>query len=204
MNKIKNIVFDIGNVLMSWDPEGIYKSLFKKDDYYSHPLSSIVGSDIWLELDKGTIELNAAIEKLTRRNESCSLEIDIFIRQAPHYINPLTESVECALKYKELGYKIYLLSNFPEYGYKIIRSKFDFFNQFHGEIISWNVKAIKPYKDIYNILLSRYNLDPEATLFIDDLKENITAAEKLNIKGLHLLDGMNLSAELDKIIPETI
>ena len=121
---------------MKWDPEGIYKTLFEKDDYYSHPLSSIVGGEVLLELDKGTIELNAAIDKLSQTHEPYGPEIDKFIREAPYHIHPLTESVKCALKYKELGYQIYLLSNFPEYGYKIIRKKFEFFNQFHGEIIS--------------------------------------------------------------------
>lgn len=200
MSKIKNIVFDIGNVLMEWDPEGIYRTLFGKDDYYNHPLSNIVGGEVWLELDKGTIELDAAIEKLTRMNEPYGHEIDKFIREAPYHIRPLTKSVECALKYKELGYNIFLLSNFPEYGFKIIRNKFDFFNQFHGEIISWNVKAIKPNRDIYDILLSGYNLDPKTTLFIDDSKENITAAEKLNIKGLHLKKDTDLGLELKRII----
>jgi HAD superfamily hydrolase (TIGR01509 family) len=200
MTKIKNLVFDIGNVLMNWDPEGIYNTLFNKDDYFNHPISSIVGGEVWQELDKGTIEMNAAIEKLSRKNEQYSHEIDKFIREAPHHIYPLAESVECALKYKGLGYNIYLLSNFPEYGYKIIRSKFDFFNQFDGEIISWNVNAIKPYRDIYDILLSKYNLKPEATVFIDDLKENIIAAEKLNIKGLHLTKDTDLGFELKRII----
>ena len=200
MSSIKNIVFDIGNVLMDWDPEGIYRTLFGKDDYYSHPLSSIVGGEVWLELDKGTIGLDAAIEKLSKMNKQYGHEIDKFIREAPYHIHPLTESIECALKYKELGYNIFLLSNFPEYGFKIIRSKFDFFNQFHGEIISWDVKAIKPNRDIYDILLSEYNLDPKTTLFIDDLKENITAAEKLNIKGLHLKKDTDLGLELKRII----
>jgi len=200
MSKIKNIVFDIGNVLMKWNPEGIYKTLFDKDDYYDHPLSSIVGGEVWLELDKGTIELNAAIEKLSKLNKPYGHEIDKFIREAPYHIDPLKESVECALKYKELGYNIFLLSNFPEYGYKIIRRKFDFFNQFHGEIISWNVNAIKPNKDIYDILLNKYNLNPETTLFIDDLKENISTAEKLNIKGLHLTKDTDLRLELKRII----
>ena len=200
MTEIRNIVFDIGNVLMKWNPEGIYKNLFGKDDYYNHPLSSIVGGEVWLALDKGTIKLNDAIEKLSRINKPYGHEIDKFIREAPHHIHPLTDSVECALKYKELGYNIYLLSNFPEYGYKIIRNKFDFFNLFNGEIISWNVKAIKPNRDIYDILLTKYNLNPESTLFIDDLKENISAAEKLNIKGLHLTKDTDLKMELKNII----
>ena len=200
MNKIKNIVFDIGNVLVKWDPEGIYRTLFEKDDYYNHPLSKIVGGEVWRELDKGTIELDAAIEKLSRMNEPYGHEIDKFIREAPYHIHPLTDSVDYALKYKKLGCRIYLLSNFPEYGFKIIRNKFDFFDQFHGGIISWEVKAVKPEKKIYEILLEKYNLEPDETIFIDDVEENIKTAENLGIKGLHFLDGMNLSAELDKII----
>ena len=200
MSKIENIVFDIGNVLMKWNPEGIYKTLFDKDDYYDHPLSNIVGGEVWLEMDKGTIELNTAIEKLSELYKPYGREIDKFIREAPHYIYPLTKSVECALKYKENGYNIFLLSNFPEYAFKIIRSKYNFFNQFHGEIISFNVKAIKPNRDIYEILLSEYNLEPENTLFIDDIKENIAAAEKLNIKGLHLTKDTDLNLELKSII----
>ena len=200
MGKIKNIVFDIGNVLMKWDPEGIYRTLFEKNDYYSHPLSKIVGGEVWQALDKGTIELDAAIEKLSDLNKPYGKEIDQFIRQAPEHIQPIPNNVEKALKYKEMGLNIFLLSNFPEYGYKIIRDKFDFFNQFHGEIISWNVNKIKPDQDIYSILLSNYNLDPKATLFIDDLEENISAAEQLNIKGLHLKKDTDLGIELKRII----
>ena len=200
MSKIENIVFDIGNVLLDWDPEGIYRTLFNKDDYSNHPLSSIVGGEVWLELDKGTIELDAAIEKLSKMNEPYGQEIDKFIREAPYHIPPLKNTIDYAIRYKELGCRIYLLSNFPEYGFKIIRSKFDFFNQFHGEIISWNVKAIKPDRNIYDILLSKYNLDPKTTLFIDDSKENITAAENLDIKGLHLKKDTDLGLELKRII----
>lgn len=200
MNQIKNIVFDIGNVLMQWDPEGIFRTLFNKDNYHNHPLSTIVGGEVWLKLDKGTIDLDTAIDKLSTMNKPYGSEIDRFIREAPNHIYPISNTIDYALKYKNKGCKIYLLSNFPEYGYKIIRRKFDFFNQFHGEIISWNVKAIKPNRDIYDILLSTYNLDPEVTLFIDDLKENILAAEKLNIKGLHLRKDTDLGFELKRII----
>jgi HAD superfamily hydrolase (TIGR01509 family) len=199
MSKIQNIVFDIGNVLMNWDPKGIYKNLFGKNDYYDHPLSKIVGGEVWLELDRGTIELDAAIEKLSILNEPYGKEIDKFIREAPEHIHPIMETVDFAIKYKKMGFNIYLLSNFPEYGYKIIRNRFDFFNQFHGAIISWEVKAIKPELEIYNILLKKYQLIPENTLFIDDLEANIRAAEVLGIKGIHFADGTNLPMELEKI-----
>lgn len=200
MSKIRNIIFDIGNVLVDWNPEGIYKTLFNRDDFIEHPLRILPGSRTWLDLDRGTIELEDAIDIFSRDNKAHYKDIGRFLREAPHHIPPLWDSVECAMKYKELGYRIYLLSNFPEYGFKVIQNKFDFFNKFHGGVISWEVKAIKPEKKIYEILLEKYNLNPGESIFIDDVEENIKAAEVMGIKGLHYLYEMNLCLELDKII----
>lgn len=204
MSKIKNIVFDIGKVLMEWDPEGIYRTLFNRDDYNKHPISSMPGGMTWLEFDRGTIGLDDAIDIFSRNNEDHHDDIGKFLKEAPYHIPPMWDSVDCAMKYKNLGYRIYLLSNFPEYGFKIIQNKFSFFDKFHGGVISWEVNAIKPEKKIYEILIEKYNLNPGETIFIDDVAANIKSAEDLGIKGLHFLDGMNLHQELAKIIPITI
>ncbi len=201
MDKIKNIVFDIGKVLIEWDPENIYKTLFNRDDYNKHPLSSMPGGSTWLEFDRGTIDLDEIIDIFSKNNEDYKDDIARFLKEAPHHIPPLWDSVDCAMKYKDLGYKIYLLSNFPEYGFTIIQNKFDFFSNFHGGVISWEVKSIKPEKKIYKILLEKYNLIPGETIFIDDDKENIKSAEDIGIKGIQFLEGMNLCKELDRIIP---
>ena len=203
MSEIKNIVFDIGKVLLDWNPEGIYKTLFNRDDYNKHTLSSIPGGPTWLEFDQGTIGLDDAIDIFAKDNEDHHGDIGKFLREAPHHIPPIWDSVDCAMKYKELGYRIYLLSNFPEYGFKIVQNKFSFFDKFHGSVISWEVKAIKPDKKIYEILLEKYTLNPGETIFIDDAEANIKTAEDLGIKGLHFVDGMNLCMELEKIIPVT-
>ena len=109
MSKIKNIVFDIGNVLIKWDPEEIYRTLFEKNDYYNHPLCKIVGGEVWQQLDKGTIELDAAIEKLSNLNKPYGKEIDKFIREAHEHIQPISNNVENAIKYKEMGFNIFIL-----------------------------------------------------------------------------------------------
>jgi putative hydrolase of the HAD superfamily len=200
MNQVKNLVFDIGRVLVTWNPENIYKTLFRREDFKKHPLSTMPGSPTWLELDRGTIELEDAINIMAKGHKDYHGEIDRFFREAPHHITPIWDSVNCAMKYKELGFRIYLLSNFPKYGFKIIQSKFNFFDKFHGKVISCDVKTIKPEKAIYEKLLNTYSIEPNETIFIDDMEVNIKSAEDIGIKGLHFTKGMDLCMELTKIL----
>lgn len=197
--EIKNLIFDIGNVLLKWDPEGIYTTLFGRKDFYNHPLSVIIGGEIWLELDQGLINLDEGIKKATMGNEDYREEIERFFREAPYHFYPIEETLNQALRYKKLGYKIFLLSNFHKYGYGILKERFPFFDNFDGGVISFEVKLNKPDRRIYDSLLLKYNLDPSESLFIDDMEENITAAEELGIQGIHYSSNINLELELGKI-----
>ena len=197
--EIKNIVFDIGNVLLRWEPDKIYTILFNKNDFYDHPLSQIVGGPIWLDLDQGLLEFEEGIEKAVRENELFREDIEIFFRNAPYHFYPIQSTVNIALGLKKEGYKIYLLSNFHKYGFGILNKRFPFFDTFDGGVISWEVKLNKPDRRIYEVLLSKYNLDPGETIFIDDMKENIDAAEKLGIKGIHFCSTTDLSLKLENL-----
>lgn len=84
--EIKNIVFDIGNVLLKWDPAGIYQTLFNRNDFSNHPLSEIVGGDIWLKMDQGLLSLNEGIEKSIEGNESYKDDIKKFFLEAPYHM----------------------------------------------------------------------------------------------------------------------
>ena len=196
---VKNIIFDIGNVLLQWEPDKIYFNLFNRKDFYSHPLSKIVGSPIWLDLDQGLLEFEEGIEKAVKGNESFREDIEMFFRNAPYHFYPIQSTVDIALDLKKEGNRIYLLSNFHKYGYGILRERFQFFKTFDGGVISWDVKLNKPDRRIYEMLLSKYDLNPGETIFIDDVKENIIAAEALGIKGIHFNSDINLESELKKL-----
>ena len=201
---IKNMVFDIGNVLLHWEPAEIYKNLFNKEDFDQHPLSTIVGGEIWLDMDQGLLNFEEGIIKAIRGNETFKEEIETFFRKAPYHFYPIQKTVDYALKCKANGYRLFLLSNFHEYGYGILRKRYNFFDNFEGGVISWKVKLNKPDPEIYKILLSKYELDPEETFFIDDTLENIEAAENLGIRGIHFKRGMDLSLELESVISNRI
>lgn len=193
---IKNVVFDIGNVLLRWEPEKIYAALFQRNDFQKHPLSSIVGGELWLDLDRGLFDMEEGIVKASAGNESCRDDIERFFREAPYYFYPIPENVAYAAKLKKAGYSIYLLSNFHKYGFTILKKRFPFFNSFDGGVISWEVKINKPDRRIYEMLLNKYKLKPAETLFIDDMAENVSVAEDLGIKGIHFKDSTDLTLEL--------
>ncbi|MCF6336068.1 MAG: HAD family phosphatase [Spirochaetales bacterium] len=197
---VKNIVFDIGNVLLGWNPSGIYQTLFNRDDFTSHPLSKIVGGEIWLNLDQGLLDFEEGIHQAITGNEEYRGDIEKFFREAPYHLFPIEKSVETAGRYQKKGYKIFLLSNFHKYGYEILGKRFPFFKDVDGGVISWEVKLNKPDIRIYETLLSNYDLKAEETVFIDDMEENIEAAEKLGIRGILFCSCVDLEQELKRKI----
>ncbi|MBI9108867.1 MAG: HAD family phosphatase [Spirochaetales bacterium] len=199
MNDLKNIVFDIGNVLLNWDPRGLYKAIFGKDEFEEHPLMKIIGSNLWLEMDRGTAGIEETIGKLEPYYPDFIDEIGRFIREVASHIKPMEDSFKVARECKERGMSVYLLSNFGEEAYKVIRNRIEDFDIFDGGVISWEVKLLKPDARIYEYLLSKYDLTPSQTLFIDDLAPNIEAAEKLGIKGLHLPVGTDLRCAFEAL-----
>ena len=200
MNELKNVVFDIGNVLLDWDPQGLYKSIFGEDNYDEHPLNQIIGGDYWLEMDRGTAGIDETIDRLEPYYSDSIEDIGRFIREVAYHIEPMEDSFRLARECKDRGLNVYLLSNFGEEAYKTIRDRFDDFSIFDGGVISWEVKSIKPEPLIYQLLLEKYGLVPSETLFIDDTAHNIEAAEKLGIRGLHLPVGTDLRESFEKFL----
>ena len=103
-------------------------------------------------------------------------------------------------KLKEKGYKLYILSNFHREAFLEIERKCEFEKYFDGKVVSYDVKLLKPEKEIYEELLKKYNLNPEETLFIDDTLANTEGAEKLGISTIHLINKEKLKEELEKFL----
>lgn len=198
--KITTVVFDIGNVLLKWDPEKIFKRLFERDDFNSHPLKIVIGNEIWLGMDRGTLSKEEAITLFSKSFPRDSKIIAEFIEAVPDHVEPYPAGIECAKECKNRGLTILLLSNFPEYAYKKVRKKHSFFSIFDGEIISYQVKMLKPEKEIYTTLISNFNLIPGKTLFIDDREENITGAREAGIKGIHFTREIDIRQEVARFL----
>jgi len=180
---IKNIIFDLGNVLLLFDEDEIISHYTNNKDEKEYISKEIIRSKEWDMLDEGTITLADAINNV---NERCHHKYDKLTYTFwttwfnYQYLNKKTYNL---LKYlKCCGYKIYILSNLSIPVYNHFKD-LELFNIVDGKIISSLENKIKPNKDIYELLLNRYNLKAEESIFIDDREKNIEAANELNIKG---------------------
>ena len=195
---IKNIIFDLGNVLVKYSPENFLNKYVKKENQEDFIINIFKSKD-WLELDRGTLSYEDAIEVFTKRvpEEKESIE-KLFRDNISSCISPIEENVEIMRKLKNNGYNVYILSNFHQPAFEYIRENWDFIREFNGDVVSCYYHYIKPEREIYETLLNKYNLTPSETIFIDDVDTNINGAKELGIGGIHLPDYKILSELLKK------
>ena len=191
----KNIIFDLGNVLLSFNPKDYLKSKISEDridDVYK----AIFQSEEWIMLDRGTITEKDAINRIIERNNTYRDDINLAFKDWYDILRPIEEAVEILTKLKKNGYNVYYLSNFHELAFKEVTTKNNFFELFDGGVVSYAEKLIKPEEEIYKLILKRYNLNPRETIFIDDTKLNVDGASKLGIKAIFLEDSKKLRENL--------
>ena len=195
---IKNIIFDLGNVLVKYSPENFLGKYVKSENQEAF-ITNVFKSKDWLELDRGTLSYEDAIEVFTKRvpEEKESIE-KLFRENISSCISPIEENVEIMRKLKNNGYNVYILSNFHQPAFEYIRESWDFIREFNGDVVSCYYHYIKPERNIYETLLNKYNLTPSETIFIDDVDTNINGAKELGIGGIHLPDYKILSELLKK------
>lgn len=193
---IKNIIFDLGNVLLTFYPAKYLAEQGYTEEQTQLLLTKIFRSKEWVQLDRGTITVEEV--KALHAGEDAKL-IHKCLDSFGDMFNPIEENVAILGKLKEKGYNCYILSNFHTGAHAYVANKYPFFEQFDGGIISAHVKLLKPEKEIYDEVLGKHNLVAEESLFIDDTLENIEAAKALGIHGIHLHDPSTLQDELAKL-----
>lgn len=181
----KNIIFDLGNVLLSFNPKDYLKSKIS-EDRIDNVYKAIFQSEEWIMLDRGTITEKDAINRIIERNNTYRDDINLAFKDWYDILRPIEDAVEVLTKLKKNGYNIYYLSNFHELAFKEVTTKNNFFELFDGGVVSYAEKLIKPEEEIYKLILKRYNLNPKETIFIDDTKSNVDGASKLGIKAIFL------------------
>ena len=197
---IKNIIFDLGNVLISFRPSEFFDTKGYPETIKSKILPDIFGSREWLELDNGDISTLEAIDAISLKSSLKREEIAHIFNLRTEMMFPLDENVRLLPELKKQGFKLYFLSNFPIDIFEEIKNGYFFFIYFDGGVISSEVKFSKPDKRIYEILLEKYSLIAEECLFIDDIEINVRAAEGLGMKGLVTYGSEEISKELGAVL----
>ena len=183
---IKNIIFDIGNVILQFDIKEVIPNFTKKESEKQFIKNNIINSPEWLQyslIDTGFISREQAIEIVEDRTNHINDElIEKFWYRYNDYSFINDNVIDIIKELKEKDYKIYLLSNINSHTYNHIKDN-KLFNLVDGYVFSYIEHQVKPYVGIYNTLLERYKLIPQECLFIDDNIKNIKTANELGIQG---------------------
>lgn len=174
---IKNIVFDLGNVLLSWKPDQYFEKSGCDSDTVSLIMKNVFSSPVWSALDNGDITTADAIEQIAQTSSLKSEFIRSLFSLRTEIISPLADNIKVLPRLKKSGFKLYYLSNFPLDFFEEVKNEYDFFDYFDGGIISAAVRYSKPDIRIYRILLDKYQLKAEECFYIDDVDINVRAAE---------------------------
>ena len=195
---IKNIIFDLGNVLLKFKPEEFLLQYTNDEDYIKQFVPKITRSKLWLDLDRGLESLENAERIFVSRYPEEEELISLFFKHWMEMLTPIEENISILLDLSESGYNTYILSNYIKEAFKFVKEKFNFFTLFDGQIISGEENVIKPEKAIYETLLRRYQLIPEESLFIDDVFFFLKPAKKLGISTIWNRPHTDLRKELKK------
>jgi epoxide hydrolase-like predicted phosphatase len=194
---IKNIIFDLGNVLISFRPSEYFNRKNYPENIKDKILSDIFESEEWLQLDNGEITTQEVIDSIASKSTLTKAEIAHIFNLRADLIFPLDQNANLLPELKKQGYKLYFLSNFPADLFEEVTKGYFFFKYFAGGVISADAKFSKPDSRIYKILLEKYSLNPEECLYIDDLEINVKAAEALGMKGLVTKGSLEISEKIE-------
>lgn len=197
---IKNIVFDLGNVLISFRPSEFFDKKGYPENIKTTILADIFASKEWLRLDNGEINTKEAIDAISLKSSLKREEIAHIFNLRKELIFPLDENVRLLPDLKKRGFRLFFLSNFPMDLFEEVKTDYYFFKYFDGGIISAEAKVSKPDINFYIILLKKYSLVPEECLYIDDLEINVRVAESLGMKGLFTFGSTVISKEIENAL----
>lgn len=195
---IKNIILDVGKVLVEWEPRVAMRKLGFDDEAIQVVAETTAESEDWNELDRGAKDDDALLTGFIAKAPEYEEQIRLFWENLGtaiwqyDYVRPWIRSM------KECGYHVYILSNYGHWTYEKTQEALSFLEDVDGAVFSYQVKQIKPNPDIYQTLLEKYQLKAEECVFLDDRQDNIEAACEQGINGIQFTGYEDALVELKK------
>jgi len=194
--KPTTVVFDIGNVLLRWDPRNLYRKLFDDETQMEWFLSTVCTNRWNLEQDKGR-DWDEAVALLVKDYPDHEGPIRAFHERWEETVSGvLEENAALLTRLRQAGIPNYCITNFSAPKFVLAQQKYPFLAGFDGVIVSGDERLLKPEPEIYNLLLSRYGLEAQDCIFIDDSKATVQGARSVGMHAIHCLETTDLAAEL--------
>ena len=194
------VIFDLGNVLLDYNPRRFMGELGIDVKYIDRLMEIFPHSQEWQDLDQNLISDDEFLESALRKEPSLRREILLYHKHWYDHFKAIPENVAAFYEIKEAGAKTYILSNFQKTCFRVMQEHNAFLDDFDGRVISFECRLRKPQPEIYEHIISKYQLDPAHSVFIDDMDVNIEAAKAAGLKtvllpvGGKILDYLTIEA----------
>jgi len=193
------VVFDLGNVLVRWNPRLLYEQLITDADELEQFFDTVITHD-WIRAQDAGRPFDDGIALLAAQFPRYESEIRAFWERWEEMVpGAIDGSVEILAELKERETPVYALTNWSHQTFPIARLRFPFFDWFDGIVVSGEIGMVKPDARIYRHLLGRFGLSAEDCVFIDDSATNVAGAEAVGITGLHFRSPHKLRRELARL-----
>jgi 2-haloacid dehalogenase len=190
------VVFDIGNVLVRWNPRNLFRKTMKDEARMERFLGTALSMD-FVALTDIVADFSKAVAERAKAFPEFARELHLFDERWVETLGePIEENVALLRRLKAAGRPVYAISNFATVKFAIARQMFDFLNEFDDAVISGHVGVMKPDPRIFEILFERVRRRPEELVFVDDSLKNIEAARALGMPAIHFRPDVDLRSEL--------
>ena len=200
MTKIDTIIFDLGAVLIDWNPRHFYRKIFKTEEEITWFLENICTHE-WNEKQDAGRSFEEATEELLQKFPEHEFAIRAWYDRWQETMNgPIQGTVDILKEIRDSKkFRLYALTNWSEQTFPWAMDQFEFLHWFEGIVVSGHEKTRKPFPDFFQILFDRYNVNPANALFIDDSLRNIEGAKAVGLSGIHYQSPEQLKKELGRI-----
>lgn len=194
---INTIIFDLGGVLIDWNPEYVFREVIPDADRRRYFFENICTHEWNVEQDAGR-PVAEATELLVAEFPDWEAEIRAYYGRWEEMLGgPVHETVDLLRELRERGeHRLLALTNWSAETFPVALERYEFLHWFEGIVVSGTEKTRKPFADIYEILIDRYEVNPEEAVFIDDSLTNVEGAEVVGINGIHFQGAAQLRETL--------
>jgi len=194
-----NVVFDIGNVLVHWEPRALYRKIFATEDEVEWFIANVCTHDWNLEQDMGR-SFADGVRALSKRFPEHAEAIAAYdLRWHETVLGPIDGSVAILDELRSRGTPLYAITNFNQDKFKETLKRFPFLSVFRDTVVSGDERVIKPDAAIYRLLLARNGLEAASCVFIDDSEKNVLGAQAVGMKAIHFTGPDALRADLARM-----
>ena len=198
---IHTIIFDIGNVLVDFSWRQMFESFGLKEDEIEKLANATVRHQAWLDLDKGIISTEEAKEAYAKEVPEYREFIERIYQEMDKLLVQFDYSIPWITEMKERGYRIYILSNWSKPAFDACKdTALNFLSLVDGTVFSYKEFVIKPEQKIYEIICTRYDINPQEAVFLDDSEANIKSAREYGLHAIHFQSYEQGRAELEEML----